>query len=213
MGDLPVWQKLNASFFQSVTTRTAGFNSIDIASMNELSKVLTIGLMFIGAAPGSTGGGIKVTTIVVLLMTAVSVARGYDDTIITVSYTHLTAHRPLPWIRRAIEHPADPAVENCSCTHHAGFQRHIQIASIQPPIADAAAGRFNGQHLRVGQSTMSSLAQIMACLLYTSSSCGWIRAWPSAPAPMPLHACAWSFWSSPSPVSYTHIDVYKRQGF
>ena len=82
MGDLPVWQKLNASFFQSVTTRTAGFNSIDIASMNELSKVLTIGLMFIGAAPGSTGGGIKVTTIVVLIMTAVSVARGYDDTII-----------------------------------------------------------------------------------------------------------------------------------
>ncbi|MCI5528393.1 MAG: potassium transporter TrkG [Oscillospiraceae bacterium] len=82
MGNLPVWQKLNAAFFQSVSTRTAGFNSIDIASMNEISKVLSIGLMFIGAAPGSTGGGIKVTTIVVLIMTAVSVARGYDDTII-----------------------------------------------------------------------------------------------------------------------------------
>lgn len=82
MGNLPVWQKINAAFFQSVTTRTAGFNSINIASMLEGSKILSIGLMFIGAAPGSTGGGIKVTTIVVLIMTAVSVARGYDDTVI-----------------------------------------------------------------------------------------------------------------------------------
>ena len=50
--------------------------------MNEVSKILSIGLMFIGAAPGSTGGGIKVTTVVVVLMTAVSVARGYEDTVI-----------------------------------------------------------------------------------------------------------------------------------
>ena len=82
MGGMPTWQKINAAFFQSVSTRTAGFNSIDIASMNEISKLLAIGLMFIGAAPGSTGGGIKVTTIVVLIMTAVSIARGYEDTII-----------------------------------------------------------------------------------------------------------------------------------
>ncbi|MDD3193776.1 MAG: TrkH family potassium uptake protein [Oscillospiraceae bacterium] len=82
MGDLPLWQKFNAAFFQSVTTRTAGFNSLDFASMNEITKFLSIGLMFIGAAPGSTGGGIKVTTVVVLIMTAVSVARGYDDTVI-----------------------------------------------------------------------------------------------------------------------------------
>ena len=82
MGELPFWQKLNAAFFQSVSTRTAGFNSVDFGSMNEVSKILSIGLMFIGAAPGSTGGGIKVTTVVVVLMTAVSVARGYEDTVI-----------------------------------------------------------------------------------------------------------------------------------
>lgn len=82
MGKLPFWQKLNAAFFQSVSTRTAGFNSIDIAAMGEVTKILSIGLMFIGAAPGSTGGGIKVTTVVVVAMTAVSVARGYEDTVI-----------------------------------------------------------------------------------------------------------------------------------
>lgn len=108
-----------------------------------------------------------------------------------------TAHRPLPWIRRAIEHPADPAVENCSCTHHAGFQRHIQITSIQPPIADAAAGRFNGQHLRVGQSTMSSLAQIMAAAQHL---------------PAPDHHCAYGDFSQPLRFSglfqsQTHIPL------
>lgn len=82
LGGLPFWQKLNAAFFQSVSTRTAGFNSVDFASMGEVTKFLSIGLMFIGAAPGSTGGGIKVTTVVVVAMTAVSVARGYEDTVI-----------------------------------------------------------------------------------------------------------------------------------
>lgn len=82
LGSLPFLERLNAAFFQSVTTRTAGFNSVDFAAMSEASKLFSMCLMFIGAAPGSTGGGIKVTTIVVLIMTAVSVARGSDDTII-----------------------------------------------------------------------------------------------------------------------------------
>jgi trk system potassium uptake protein TrkH len=52
-------QRFIAAFFQSVTTRTAGFNSIDNAVMGSVSKLLTVLLMFIGACPGSTGGGIK----------------------------------------------------------------------------------------------------------------------------------------------------------
>lgn len=57
-----------ASLFASITPRTAGFNTIDIGQMKESSKLLTTVLMFIGGSPGSTAGGIKTTTIVVMLL-------------------------------------------------------------------------------------------------------------------------------------------------
>lgn len=82
MGDFGVLEKLGAGFFQSVTTRTAGFNTIDQSLMSDQSKILSIVLMFIGASPASTGGGIKVTTIAVLVMTIYSVFHGQEDTII-----------------------------------------------------------------------------------------------------------------------------------
>lgn len=72
-------EKIGAGCLQSVTMRTAGFNSIDLYSMRDATKVFSIVLMFIGAAPGSTGGGIKVTTIAVIVMTAVSISRGKDE--------------------------------------------------------------------------------------------------------------------------------------
>lgn len=64
---LSLFQKLLASFFQSVTTRTAGFNTLDVSAMNNMSLLGTLVLMFIGASPGSTGGGIKTSTVGVLL--------------------------------------------------------------------------------------------------------------------------------------------------
>ncbi len=82
LGSLPVWQKMCASIFQSVSARTAGFNTVDMASMKGLTKMIMIILMFIGASPGSTGGGIKTTTFAVLIMTVVSVIRGRDETVI-----------------------------------------------------------------------------------------------------------------------------------
>ena len=81
MGSLPEWQRPLAAFFQSVTPRTAGFNTIDQASLHESSKFITIILMFIGAAPGSTGGGVKVTTFAVMLATIFSDVRNFDDII------------------------------------------------------------------------------------------------------------------------------------
>lgn len=74
--------KLANSFFQSVTLRTAGFNTIDIASTTPLSKMLGIFLMFVGVAPGSTGGGIKLTTLAIVMMTVFSVITNKSDTII-----------------------------------------------------------------------------------------------------------------------------------
>ncbi len=82
MGKLDLYGKLNASVFQAVTPRTAGFNTLPLDDMTEISKVMTIILMFIGAAPGSTGGGIKVTTFGVLLFAIISQIKGTDDTII-----------------------------------------------------------------------------------------------------------------------------------
>ena len=79
---LPFNQKLTASLFQSVTTRTAGFASLDIASLGEVTKIVMMLLMFIGAGSGSTGGGIKTTTFAVLVMTVVSVIRSRKDTVV-----------------------------------------------------------------------------------------------------------------------------------
>lgn len=82
MGEMNVGQKVLNALFQSVTTRTAGFDSINNPGMYTVSKFISVIYMFIGAAPGSTGGGIKLTTMVVLLMTVVSVMRGRTDTVI-----------------------------------------------------------------------------------------------------------------------------------
>lgn len=69
-------QRLLNAFFQSVTMRTAGFNSVDLAEMKESSKLMAVLLMFIGASPASTGGGVKTTTMSVLLLILISVVRG-----------------------------------------------------------------------------------------------------------------------------------------
>ena len=62
-----------AALFQSVSPRTAGFNSVDLAALSPLSQLVTILLMLVGAAPGSTGGGFKVTTLAVLLLCLMSI--------------------------------------------------------------------------------------------------------------------------------------------
>lgn len=75
-------EKLNASLFQSITARTAGFNTVDTASERDLTKLILVLLMFIGASPASTGGGIKTTTFVVLAAAVMSVLRGGDEAVV-----------------------------------------------------------------------------------------------------------------------------------
>ena len=82
MGGLSVPGRIMAALFQSVSTRTAGMNTIDLAACSPISKLLMSVLQFIGAAPGSTGGGVKVTTFAVLILTIRSVAQGRDDCVI-----------------------------------------------------------------------------------------------------------------------------------
>ena len=76
---LPFPQKLLAAFFASVTPRTAGFSSLDVSRLYEPTLMLTIALMFIGASPGGTGGGIKTTTFVVPLAVIRAMLRGRQD--------------------------------------------------------------------------------------------------------------------------------------
>ena len=76
LGGLPLLDKLLAGFFQTVTPRTAGFNTLDYAAMGLPAVLLIILLMFVGANPGSTGGGIKTVTAFVLVGNAWSVIRG-----------------------------------------------------------------------------------------------------------------------------------------
>ena len=73
--NLPPSEKFLAAMFQSVTPRTAGFNTVDLARMSEPSKLLTILLMLTGGSPGSTAGGFKTTTFAVLMLSAIAVFR------------------------------------------------------------------------------------------------------------------------------------------
>ena len=76
---LPMEKRLLAAAFQSVTTRTAGFNTINISGMSEASKAVMILLMLIGGSPGSTAGGMKTTTFSVLILNAIATFRSQEN--------------------------------------------------------------------------------------------------------------------------------------
>ncbi|PID27586.1 MAG: potassium transporter Trk [Candidatus Cloacimonadota bacterium] len=71
--------RITASMFQSVSTRTAGFNTIDNGQLSQASVLLTLFLMFAGASPGSTGGGIKTTTLAIICLSVWAILQGDDD--------------------------------------------------------------------------------------------------------------------------------------
>ena len=77
---MPLRTRILSSIFQSVTTRTAGFNTADLTQMNSGNTAVMIVLMLIGGSPGSTAGGMKTTTLAVLILTAVSVFRRKEHT-------------------------------------------------------------------------------------------------------------------------------------
>ncbi len=72
-------EKILASLFQSVTCRTAGFNTVDLSRMSSASQMIMIGLMLIGGSPGSTAGGMKTTTAAVQLLTVTSVFKNSKE--------------------------------------------------------------------------------------------------------------------------------------
>jgi trk system potassium uptake protein len=79
LGGNPIGTRLWMSLFQGVTPRTAGFSTVDYSQMNESTLFLQIGLMFVGTAPASTGGGIRVTTVALLVLVLLAQARGQEE--------------------------------------------------------------------------------------------------------------------------------------
>lgn len=80
LGNLPWWQKIQAALFQSVTTRTAGFLTISQAGLRKATAMICCLLMFIGGSPSGTAGGVKTTTVAILVLTVVSIIKGRNDT-------------------------------------------------------------------------------------------------------------------------------------
>lgn len=75
----PITGKIFGALFQAVTPRTAGFNTIPISACSAVTITIIIFLMFIGASPGSTGGGVKTSTFAILLLSLRSILRGKED--------------------------------------------------------------------------------------------------------------------------------------
>ena len=76
LGPMPIWQKIMNAFFQTGTLRTAGFVTLDQLQLTDATKVFSIFIMFIGGSSGSTAGGLKTVTVVVLLLFIWAKARG-----------------------------------------------------------------------------------------------------------------------------------------
>jgi trk system potassium uptake protein TrkH len=89
IGNMGIIDALNNSFFQSVTTRTAGFNSIPMENLRPSTLFLFLILMFIGASPGSTGGGLKTTTFGIIMFYVLVILRNEKDLVIS--------NRRVPW--------------------------------------------------------------------------------------------------------------------
>lgn len=80
MGELNIFQKLQASLFQSVTTRTAGFYTIPQENFTDASAFVSLLLMFVGGSPAGTAGGVKTVTIAIVFLTVVSIIKNREET-------------------------------------------------------------------------------------------------------------------------------------
>ncbi len=93
MQGFTISRRVMSSWFQSVTMRTAGFNTIDFSTIKPATVLVSLVLMFIGASPGSTGGGVKTTTFAVLLLSVTSMLRGRKELSLFNRKISLSNHR------------------------------------------------------------------------------------------------------------------------
>lgn len=82
LGPLTGWEKFWASYFQGVSPRTAGFNTIDLSGLKDPTAFFMLFLMFVGAGSGSTGGGIKLTTFIIFILAVITFIRGKREIVV-----------------------------------------------------------------------------------------------------------------------------------
>ncbi len=82
MENFALRERLLGSMFQSVTTRTAGFNTVDTGQFSNSSALVSLFMMFVGASPGSTGGGIKTTSLAIIILSVIAILFGNKDVIL-----------------------------------------------------------------------------------------------------------------------------------
>ena len=150
LGPLDVEDKVLAAWFQGVTPRTAGFATVDIGALNDPTLLVLTALMFIGAGPASTGGGIRVTTFARLGFVLWSVVRGDLD-------THAFRRRiPHAVVRQSIVQraPGDRGGHRC---HTAALGRHGLH-----PDADPVRGDIGVRHGRTLHGHHGELVRVRA---------------------------------------------------
>lgn len=157
---MSVHGKFLSSMFSSVTARTAGFNTIDTAALQESSKMLTMILMFIGGSPGSTAGGIKTTTLVVLLV---------------YLRANIKKDNSCNIFNRSLENEAIKRASAVFCTNlFLSITAIVAITAIQPlSLTDTAFEVFSAIGT-VGMSTgiTRDLTDISRCIIIFLMYCG-----------------------------------------
>lgn len=157
--------KIMSSLFMSVSTRTAGFNAMDLSELSEPGLLLTMCLMFIGAGVGSTSGGVKTTTIAILLAAVIAFAKGKRDVVI---------------FKRRIEndtirHAASILIVYMSAvlisTAIICFTDGIRL---QDALFETIAAVSTVGYTRVGIQNMSVLAQIIMMILMYGGRIGFM---------------------------------------
>lgn len=156
LGALPFDEKVLNALFQSVTCRTAGFNSLALAEMHDSTLLVMIFLMFIGASPGSTGGGIKTTTIGIVLMAVYAIVRGREDLIV------FGRRIPINTILKAL------AVIVISCVLIIAWLIALSLAGNQDllPLSFEVISAFSTTGLSMGiTSSLNDISKIMLAVL------------------------------------------------
>ena len=156
MASLSIPEKILASFFQSVTPRTAGFNTVDLSKLSDSGNLLTDFLMLIGGSPGSTAGGIKTTTAFALLMAMVSVLRMRGD-------VECQSRRiPLETVRQALAIFVMYALLFFGVSIAIGFVDHAEMIDAMVEVSSA----LGTVGLSIGLTEkLSPVSQVMLMLL------------------------------------------------